>query len=388
MPVTEETNYRGKQILVGFQKDLTGNTLSKAIDISAFAETVEITDNFNTKEVNPTNNNGQNGGIVSGDAVFEGSITMDTVRALSPLFFASVYGKPSGFTFTAHSASAWTSTTAYTKGDVAAHSGGKFLVAQNTGTSGATEPTVTTESDYDDLAVDGDIVWKLRDNLYEGTGYATSFCTEKLVIIERAGEGCGSSNSFDRILEGVEFTYYTIQKDDGVIVSSQNISFMATKERRSSDADFTDVTVTATITPRADYFIAENVTFRVDGAKYGTLLNFELPYTRNVTMRTSTEPGERIRSVDKPTFTGSGTIKLDPAEYEVLRKIDSKAITITMDGIDGEKVDVTISDAQFHTPIINKEGSREYWMDFSINPKGSNSVYMATVNISTATNFN
>ena len=34
----ENTNYRGRQILIGFQKDLVGNVLSKAIDLSAFAE--------------------------------------------------------------------------------------------------------------------------------------------------------------------------------------------------------------------------------------------------------------------------------------------------------------------------------------------------------------
>ena len=261
-------------------------------------------------------------------------------------------------------------------------------VAQNNGTTGATEPVITTETDWDNLALDGTVLWKLRTTLYEAGDYETNFCTEKMVIIERNAEGCGGVNVFDRILEGVELTYYAVQKDDGVIVSTQNIPFMAIKERRSSEPGFEDITVTNVIKPREDYFTAENVLIRVDGQKYGTLLNFMLEYTRNVTMRTSTEPNERIVVVDKPTFTGSGTIKLDPVEYELLRKISTKSITISMNGYDGETVNITVPKTQFINPTINKEGSREFWMDFTLNPTGNLDNAMAKVDITTAINFN
>lgn len=388
MPVAENTNYRGRQILIGFQKDLVGNMLSKAIDLSAFAEEVTITDNFNMREINPVNNNGQNAGSVVGDAVFEGNLNLNTARALSSMFMAAIIGKAPTFAFGPKVASSWATATAHMQGDVVKLTTGEYLVAQNNGTTGATEPVITTETDWDNLALDGTVLWKLRTTLYEAGDYETNFCTEKMVIIERNAEGCGGVNVFDRILEGVELTYYAVQKDDGVIVSTQNIPFMAIKERRSSEPGFEDITVTNVIKPREDYFTAENVLIRVDGQKYGTLLNFMLEYTRNVTMRTSTEPNERIVVVDKPTFAGSGTIKLDPAEYELLRKISTKSITISMNGYDGETVNITVPKTQFINPTINKEGSREFWMDFTLNPTGNLDNAMAKVDITTAINFN
>ena len=228
------------------------------------------------------------------------------------MFMAAIIGKAPTFAFGPKVASLWATATAHTQGDVVKLTTGEYLGAQNNGTTGATEPVITTETDWGNLALDGTVLWKLRTTLYEAGDYETNFCTEKMAIIERNAEGCGGVNVFDRILEGVELTYYAVQKDDGVIVSTQNIPFMAIKERRSSEPGFEDITVTNVIKPREDYFTAENVLIRVDGQKYGTLLNFMLEYTRNVTMRTSTEPNERIVVVDKPTFTGSGTIKLDP----------------------------------------------------------------------------
>lgn len=387
MPVAEDTSYRGKQLLVGRMSDLTANTLSKAIDISAFASEISIMDKPQKKTVEVVNNNGQQSSDITGSTKYEGTVVIHNARGLSAMLMAAVYGKKETPVFAPLSAPAWATTTAHLKGDIVQLSGGKFLVAQNAGTTGGVEPVLGSEVDYDNLAsLDGDIVWKLRDNLYQGE-YETSFCTDKLILIERASEGCGSANVYDRILENVEFTYCSIAKSDGMISSEQNIPFMATKERRSSQDDFVDVTVTTTISPREDYWLSDNCTIRVDGVKYGTLLNFNLDYTRNVTMTDSTEPFEQIVSNGSPGFTGAGTIKLDPVEYEALLKTDKKTVDIVCDGYDGEKVVYALPSVTFDEPEINREGSREFWMNFVMKPTGDSTQAMASVTVTTSTNW-
>lgn len=388
MPVAQETNYRGKQIFLGFMKDLTGNVLSKAIDISKYVENFDYNSSQQSKETTRTNNNGQGTKTITGKEVYEGTLTMDSARPIMATLMAAVIGKPTGFTFAAHSAAVWATATAHLAGDIVKLSGGGFLVAQNAGTSGATEPTITTEVDYDDLPVDGDIVWKYRTELFEGLGYGTSFCTEQMIIIERAGEGCGSSNKFDRIVTGVELGYLTMGQVDGTVVSSQAIPFVARDERRSSKADFDDITITTVSTPREDYFQNNQCTIRVKDEVYGTLLNFDLTYTRNTTAKDRVgELTEKTVSVDAPTFTGNVSLKFDPAEYEELKPTQTYSVEIILDALDGEKVVTTIPNCQFHSPTVDREGSREWWLAAQLKPTGDLSNPMATINVSTSLNF-
>jgi len=388
----EETNYRGKQILLGFMKDFNEgtSTLAKAIDISEIVENFDYNSVQQTKETTRTNNNGQGTKTITGKEMYEGTLTMDTARPIMATLMAAVIGRPSGFNFGTNSAAAWATSTAHLTGDIVSLSGGGYLVAQNAGTTGATEPTITTEEDYDDLSsLDGDIEWKYRTELYEGTGYKTSFCTEQMIIIERAGEGCGSSNNFDRIILGAELGYLTMGQTDGDVVSSQAIPFVARDERRSSKADFEDVTVTTTVAMREDYFQNNQCLIRVDGMKYGTLLNFNLTYTRNTTARDRAgELTEKTVSVDAPTFTGDVSLKFDPAEYEELKPTKTYSVTIELNALDGEKVTTTIPSCQFHTPAVDREGSREWWLTAQLKPTGNLDNAMASIDVSTALNFN
>lgn len=383
MPV-ENTTYRGRQVLLGLQSDLTGDTLAKAIDISAFVNEASVTDTPQIKDVMPMSNNGQQAATIQGAAKITGNLNFTgTPRALMSMLIRGVYGKPA--TSQAKTASTWAATTVVVKGEIQKLSGGEYIVAQNAGTTGAIEPTAST--DYSLLPVDGDVVWRQRDALFERLNHKTGFCTDKYIILIRKQEGCGSSNVFDRILEDVDLTYFTISKQDGAVSADQSIPFMAERQRRSSSVDFTDVTVTTTIDVREDYFRADDVTIRVDGAKYGTLLNFELTYTRNVTQNDSTEPYEQIQFSDAPTFTGTGSIRLDPAEYELLQATDIKSVVATFDGLDGEAATFTMPSTQFYQPTENVSGAREVWMDFTLRPTGDYANAMGTVDITTSTNI-
>lgn len=382
----ENTSYRGSQVLIGWQSDLSGNTLSKAVDISAFVTALTVTETPQTKDIMPVSNNGQQSATITGSTKVNGNISMSTPRALLSMLIRGTMGRPT--TSQALTADTWASTTVTLKGDVVKLTSGKYLVAQNSGTTGSTEPTITTEVDYQDLVtLDGTVKWKLRYDLYERLQHKTGFCTDKLIIIQRIGEGCGSSNKFDRILENVDITSFLISKQDGGVAADQSIPFLAESVRRSTQDNFVDVTVISTITVREDYYLNDDITILVDGARYGTLLNFDLTYTRNVTQLDGTVPGESVTSSDAPTFTGNGSIRLSPSEYEKLLKTDMKAITITFNGNDGESALFTMPKTQFHTPAENVSGAREIWMDFQVKPVGTSTSPMATVDITTATNM-
>lgn len=397
MSVIENTKYRGKQILIGRQADLTGGVLSKALDISPFVSEFSLDDKPQTKEFTPIANGGQQAALATGASKFNGTLNMSDPRGLLVALIAAVYGKATAFT--AKTASTWATGTVTQVGDVVLHSGGKYLVAKKVygdATTGATEPVITAEADYDTIPSNGSldgadtangVVWTLRDTLYTSVDHKTGFCTDEMVIIERAGEGCGSVNNFDTIVTGVELMSYNISKTDGAITSEQSISFMARTGQRSSASDFEDITVTTTTKLPVRYWSQDDYTIRVDGQKYGTLKAINFDYTRNGNTLDSVEPGEQIVDIDAPTFTGTGTVRLDPMEYEVIRAVADKEVTITMDGGDGEVAVFVLPQVQFNSPSIERTGNEPIYMTFESRPIGDADTAMATVNIDTSTNW-
>lgn len=384
MTIAENTQYRGKQILIGRMNDLNTTTrvASKAIDVSRFVTAFTVDDKPQKETVDLIANGGQQAADIVGSRKYSGNLDINVATGLLIALVSGTYGSA---TQTATTASVWALSTLTVKDEVKKLSGGKYIVAQNAGTTGLTEPVITGKADYDNLAVDGDVIWKLRDNLYTSTAHTSGFCTDKFFIIERVQEGCGSSNVFDTIMENVEMTSFNFSKADGTIGVKQSIPLMATKSRRSSELDFKDVTVTSTFTPRDITYINDDCTIRVDGAKYGTLHNFSLNYTRNVSMLDSTEPKEQIVKVNSPTFSGEAVIELDPVEYEVLLKQDVKAVAITMTKGDGEKVSVSVPTVTFDEPEIQTNGNEPRLLKAMLKPTGSASQAMATWTIQTAT---
>ena len=81
----ENTSYRGKQILIGLQSDLTGNVLSKAVDISAFVTEFTSNETPQTKEVMPMSSGGQQSSTITGSTKYNGTMNMSIPRALLPL---------------------------------------------------------------------------------------------------------------------------------------------------------------------------------------------------------------------------------------------------------------------------------------------------------------
>lgn len=394
MAIAENTTYRGSKFLLGKMSDLNTGTwvATKALDISAFVTAFTANTKPQKETVELLANDGQQAADITGSAKYDGNIDLNLATGLLMPLVSGVIG--SG-TQVALSASAWAITTVTAVGDIVLHSGGKYLVAQSVlgdATTGAVEPTIGAEVDYDDLAIDGadadnGVIWKLRDNLYNTPDMKTGFCTDKFFIIERVGEGCGSSNVFDTIALNVELTSFNIEKSDGAISQKQSIPFQATKTYRSSDADFEDITVTLETKPRELTYNAEHITVRVDTVKYGTVHNFKLPYTRNVTTVDSVEPGEQIVKVNAPTVSGDITNELDPAEYTKVLASDTKAVTVTFDRGDGEKATFTYPAVTFDEPEVQSNGNEPRLLMIMIKPTGNASVAMGSVDITTATSW-
>jgi len=381
MAVTENTTYRGSKFLLGKMSDLDTGTwvATKALDISAFVTAFTANTKPQKETVELLANDGQQAADITGSAKYDGNIDLNLATGLLMPLVSGVVGAGIQVALTA---SDWVAETVTEVGDIVKHSGGKYLVAQSVlgdATTNTVEPAITTEVDYDDLAIDGSdadngVIWKLRDNLYNTPSMKTGFCTDKFFIIERVGEGCGSSNVFDTISLNVELTSFNIEKSDGSISQKQSIPFQATKTYRSSDADFEDITITLEVKPRELTYNAEHITVRVDTVKYGTVHNFKLPYTRNVTTVDSVEPGEQIVKVNAPTVSGDITNELDPAEY-----------TKVFDRGDGEKATFTYPVVTFDEPEVQVNGNEPRLLMIMIKPTGNATTAMGTVDITTAT---
>lgn len=394
MPITENTTYRGQKFLIGRMSDLNTTTMvaSKAYDISLFVTNYNANTKPQKEARNPIANAGQQASDNTGSAKFDGTIDFDMATGLASLLIDGVIGTG---TQVALAASTWATTTVTAVGDIVKHSNGKYLVAQEVkgdATTGAVEPTLTTEVDRDILPIDGadadnGVIWMLRDALYNTPDHYTGFCTEKFFLIERVGEGCGSSNVFDSISLNVELTSFSISKTDGSIAQKQSVPFQATKTYRSPDAGYRDITFAApedVITIYDAIYKAEDITVRVDGEKYGTVHNFALNYTRNVTTVDSVEPGEQITKVDAPAFSGDITNELDPAEYSVVLNVVNKTVTITFDRGDGEKIIATLPVVTFDEPEPTTNANEPRLLKIMLKPTGNASQAMGTFNVTTA----
>ncbi len=387
MSVAQNTSYRTKQILIGRMADLTQNTspmtATKYWDISEYAA------NFNldiTKQKQTTTvvaNAGQQSADIVGGIMVEGSIELNLPIEMLGLLVSGVYGAG---VQTAVTASTWASTTVVLAGEIQKLSGGKYIVAQNGGTTGSTEPVITGKANYDELAIDGDVVWVLRDNLYTSTHNA-GFCTDKYFIVQRVGEGCGASGVMDTIALNVELGSLNIEKTDATIGMKQTVPLMATKGYFSTDPDFVDITTTTPVVLNGNYWTVDDVLIRIDGEKYGTLYSFSANYTRNINMGTSTEPKERITKVDAPTLSGNVTLELDPVEFNKVYNTDRKSVVVTFDKGNGEKVIFTYPVTVFDNMKQSGNANEVRTMTADIKPIGNSTTSMATVTVQTGLTY-
>lgn len=387
MSVAQNTSFRTKQILIGRMADLTQNvspmTATKYWDISEYAA------NFNldiTKQKQATTvvaNAGQQSADIVGGVMVEGSIELNLPIEMLGLLVSGVYGAG---VQSAVTADAWTTATVVAKGEIQKLSGGKYIVAQNGGTTGATEPAITGKANYDELEIDGNVIWVLRDNLYTSIHNA-GFCTDKYFIVQRVSEGCGATGVMDTIGLNVELGSLNIEKTDATIGMNQTVSLMATKGYFSTDDDFIDITTSTPVVLNGNYWTADDVLIRIDGEKYGTLYNFSANYTRNINMGTSTEPKERITKVDAPTLSGNVTLELDPVEFNKVYETDRKSVVVTFDKGNGEKVIFTYPITVFDNPkqVGNANEVRTFTAD--LKPIGNSTTPMATVTVQTGLTY-
>jgi hypothetical protein len=392
MAVAENTAYRGTKILIGKMTDLNTSTMvaSKALDISAFVTAFTASTKPQKETVELMANAGQQAADITGSIKFSGNLDLNMATGLLLPLVSGVVGSGTQVALTA---SDWASETVTAVGNIVKHSGGKYLVAQavyGDMKTGTTEPTITTEEDYTNLTIDGadasnGVIWKLRDALYNTPSMNSGFCTDKFFIIERAGEGCGSSNVFDTIALNVELTAFNIEKADGSLSQKQSIPWLSTSTKRSSDADYEDITVTSEIKPIEQIYKAEDITVRVDGEKYGTVHNFKLNYTRQVTQKDSVEPGEQITVVNSPTLTGDITNELVPEEYAIVQASATKVVTVTFDRGDGEKATATYPAVTFDEPDVQVNGNEPRLLMIMLKPTGNATTAMSTFDITSAT---
>ena len=386
MAVSENTQYRTKQILIGRMADLNTGvspmTATKYWDISKYASNFNLDISKNKESVTVVANAGQQAADIVGGVMVEGSLEVNLPVEMMMLLVSGVYGTG---TQAALTATTWALATVTVKGDIVKLSGGKYLVAIIGGTTGGTEPVVTAVANYGTVT-DGTVTWILRDTLYTSTHYS-GFCTDKFFIVQRISEGCGSSNTMDTIALNVELGSLNIEKTDASIGNKQTVSLMATKGYFSTDSEFVDITTTTPVDFNEQYWVVDDCLIRIDGEKYGTLYNFSANYARNISMGTSTEPLERITKIDAPTLSGNVTLELDPVEFNIVYNVDRKSVVVTYDKGNGEKIIFTYPKTVFDNMKQSGNANEVRTMTADIKPIGDSTTPMATVTVQTGLSY-
>ena len=165
----------------------------------ASTEGFSVTETQKSEEVILVGSDGESSGKAYGNSDFAGDIGVVLTGDMMPLILHHAIGAG---TKTAATTDAWATATAYVVGDIVNHSDASHsLVCLTAGTSDASEPTFTTEVEYDTIT-DGTVVWILRDTLNKYTGVRepcldtfglelliSGACEGEADVLERTG-GC------------------------------------------------------------------------------------------------------------------------------------------------------------------------------------------------------
>lgn len=276
-------------------------------------------------------------------------------------------------------APAWATTTAHQKDDVVSKTGGGYFVAQNAGTTGATEPTATTDKE---IVTDGTVKWMYRGVLKSST-HEFERCKADQVCIYEIKKKCDGTEEI-KYAQKARLGYMTFSKTDGTGFASASIPFVAEEGSSTSRDNFQafDLSGATIIKFDSTYYANINVRVTVGTSEVVNMTNFELPFTRQFAESDRAEEFESIYIKENaPTLEGSATIELNPSQYEEFRKVKFLPVEVEMNYFDGNKCVATFPEVQFKMPTVEMNGNEEQQMAVQMKAIGNTNTPMVSLEI-------
>lgn len=370
--ITTRSIYLIPQKNIGANNVVTG----KIYDMSSYIAAFDYNDTRQTTELTTIANGSNQTADAVGSTRYNGSMDINAPVEFIPAMLNFVIANSAQ---TDYVAPAWATTTAHQKDDKVAKTGGGYFVAQNSGTTGATEPTATTDGE---IVTDGTVKWKYRTTLKNST-HTFERCKADKVCIYEVKKDCDGVEEV-KYAQEARLGYMTFSKTDGTGFAPSSVPFVAEEGSATSRDNFVSFDLTGATIVEFDptYYANINTKVTIGANEVVNMTDFDLTFTRNFAESDRAEDFESVYiKEDAPTLTGSATIELNPAQYEKFNKVDFLPVTVEMNYFDGNKCAATFPKVQFKMPKVVMNGNEPQRMTVEIKPVGTTDTPMVEVEV-------
>ena len=290
-----------------------------------------------------------------GTSDFAGNMECKMIGDVMPFIVTHVLGAAAKTDVTAE---AWVALTAYAAfdpyaltGDILLHSNGiNNLVCKVAGTSGAAEPTITTEVSGDTI-IDGDVTWIVRGILKKYVGQSEP-CLETFGAEYAATSGCdGGASVFKKRFQGNFLNSYEISKSNGTIIHKYSLPVVA-MSGSDNVAGNPDGSAFTSIKDEAGYtsqtlndlpFGYDDLKVQIGGAVPVNGRNFMMTVNRNVALEDATEQFTKVSNIPQMEVSGEIQLKFTKEQYLAAYENESAAVVAQFGKVNGDLAHFTFN---------------------------------------------
>ena len=383
--MANEVNYGSKKLLLWKEttKGVTPATIANAYSVKMLNFSLAESQK---KETNPMlGNGGQASSTDYGSSDYSGNVECKYTGGIMPILLHHIVGAG---TKTDATADAYAISTAYIAGDIVngvVNSAYSF-VCKTAGTTGGTEPTITTEVDGDEIT-DGTVVWILRTKLKGYTG-SLKPCLETLGIESISETGCEVTPvTFKERYNGVFLNSFEIAKSNGTIIYKYSLPAIAMNRIDSENADFTEATITTETEIVDNAFGFDDLTMTVGGVELDHVRSFRLTVNRNTTVEDGSKKGEKIDNTPIPTVDGEIMIKFSKEQYTEAYNNTAKGIVMTFGKVNGDATVLTFPRVELQRSPLTYSTNEPIYISIPLNAYGDSTTATMSYSCVSATDY-
>ncbi len=286
-----------------YKEDVVGTKPASPTNLLlASAEGFSVVETQASEDVVCIGGDGEAGGKAYGSSSFAGDIPLVLTGDLMPIVLHHAIGAAD--TVADATTESWGATTAYTVDDIINHSDGTHtLVCSGAGTSGSTEPVITSLNEFDTIA-DATATWTVRPLLQLYTGKRQSCLDSFGLELNISGACSGESDEYERtggcFINTIEFgkggSDNSLKTTVGVIGANRDSSITNASYTAQGGTD---------VSLSKEYFGNCDLDVYIDNVIAQNITSLKTPINRNITSEDTLVCDSNIINVGTIAVDGS-----------------------------------------------------------------------------------
>ncbi len=348
----------------------------------ASTEGFSVVENEKSEEVVLVGDDGEAAGKAYGSSEFSGDIGIVLTGDMMPLILHHGIGEG---TKTAATGDDWATETAYVVGDIVNHSNASnSLYCLTAGSSAVSEPTITTEVEYDEIT-DGTVTWILRDTLNKYIGEREA-CLETFGLELNVSGACsGEADVFERT-GGCYVNTVEFGKAGGDISLKTSLGVIGTNRDNSMTNASYEAQAGTDYAMSKEFFGNCDLEVQLDGVAATNITSLKAPINRNITSEDTLICGENIVNVGTIGIDGSISGLFSTELYGMGENHSNHELKLIYSH-KGDVVTITYPQIQFDKSPIKIEAQKNAMIDGKFTAIGSSTTPSVNYECISSTNY-